>query len=158
MDVRAEIVTRHYVGLYDDAVHLRLSADEFGHALDGLYTESFLEFWRTRPRDELVDAVTRFPTSRSLRFFLFALAREDGRREWLEVVRDASGRSGATAAARGALEAGHGRFAQGDVEGAADLFQQAINEDPTLGDAWNDLAVALDALDRPGATDLLAVA
>jgi glycosyltransferase involved in cell wall biosynthesis len=151
-DRRAEYVTRHYVGLFDEAISLALSADEFATSLDHLYaSDDFLRFWREQPVEELVVAVERFPASRLLRRFLWELGRGDPA---LVGRLDTAARSAGAAEASAELVAdGEQRFGTGDTEGALGAFRQALLELPTSTAAWNDLGVALHALGRPGARD-----
>jgi glycosyltransferase involved in cell wall biosynthesis len=149
---RAEIVTRDYVGLYDEAISLALSPEEFAASLDHLYaSDDFLRFWRERPVDELVTAVERFPASRLLRRFLWELGRGDS--ALVERLDSAARSVGAADAADALVEEGERRFGAGDYQGALASFQAALGELPTSGTAWNDLGVALHALGRPEARE-----
>jgi tetratricopeptide (TPR) repeat protein len=158
--LRASIVTRHYVGLYDAALGRALSTADFASGLDRLYVDdSFLAFWREGgPLDDLVAAVQRFPEAVSLRWYLWVLAREAGRVDALEALDDAARDAGADEAAREVVSKGEERFAAGDAQGAAVLFSSALRLLPTLAAAWNDLGVALHALAREDALDAFAIA
>jgi glycosyltransferase involved in cell wall biosynthesis len=152
---RAEILTRDYVTLYEDALHLGVSRADFGRSLDRLYRDGlYFDCWQARPLEELADAVGAFPESRQLRRFLWAIARERDRRDCLGALDTAAARR----RARELVSEGERRFSTGDAEGAARAFARAIEELPTLPAAWNDLGVALHSLGRGDAAAALETA
>ncbi len=150
-DKMAETMTRHFVGLYDEAVGQLTSAEEFGRSLDAHYSEAHYWCWKEAGPEYLIATVRRFPHSRILRRYLWTLGRELRDPTCIAEVAAASAAAGDDAAARALIEQGEAVFEQGDAAGAAQLFRSAIDESPAMAEAWNDLAVALHALGSPQA-------
>jgi glycosyltransferase involved in cell wall biosynthesis len=145
----SEILTRDFVGIYDEALADRVSREEFAREADRFYAEdAFLDHWRTRPLEELAAIVGRFPHSVRLRGFLFRLARDAARPDLFPRVEAAAREAGAEERASALVEEGESLFAAGDVEGADLRFRAAVAELPTLAVAWNDLAVACHTIGR----------
>lgn len=159
-DLKAEIVTDHYTGLYDEAVGLELSPAEFAASLDTLYARDpqYLDLWRARPPVSLERALEAFPASRVLRQFLWLLARERGDRSGVERAARSADVAGAAARADALVAEGEAVYGQGDAARALALFEQAIGEAPAHVSAWVDLGVARHALGLPGALDAVEVA
>ena len=150
-------LTLHFTSLYDDGLHAALSPDEFGAALDGLYVRDhdMCHHWRRIELETLTGLVERFPRSEGLRAYLWTIALEQRRRDALRVVDIATRATGADVEARALVIAGEEAFAAGDGDAAARWFGEATQRAPTLAEAWNDLAVALHHLGRPGALQAL---
>jgi hypothetical protein len=147
-----DILTLHFTALWDDGLKAGMTAEEFGATLDGLYQPGWgLEHWRRQPLEALMSVVERFPQSRGLRGLLWTLAREQQRRDALEVLRAAAQRTGDDARAQALVDEGEERYGAGDPQGAVARFADAADVDPTLVSAWNDLAVVLHGLTDPRA-------
>jgi glycosyltransferase involved in cell wall biosynthesis len=155
-DRKVKIQTLDFTSLYDDGLHLGLSAAEFGATLDGLYDNGFaFELWQQLPIEELARVVSRFPQSRSLRKYLWQIARAQARRDVVSVLDDAARAMGDDAEAEELVRAGEEAFAAGDCTGAAEHFIRAVDRMPTSVQAWNDLGVVAHHLRQPNARELL---
>lgn len=158
-DKRATVLATRVIEAYDDGFHLVVDPDEFAVTLDGRYAGGqHLDCWQATPIETLIDAVRRFPASRELRRFLWAVARTQGRHDALATLDAAARSTGAAEIAGELLAEGEARFADGDLDGAVERFNAALAELPTSIEAWNDLAVALHALERDEALDAFEVA
>jgi glycosyltransferase involved in cell wall biosynthesis len=141
-----EAMTRHFVGLYDEAVGQGVSPEEFGRTLDAHYTQDHYWCWKEAGIDELIETVRRFPHSRVLRRYLWTLGRELRDPRGVPEVAAASAAAGDDAAARALVAEGEAAFGAGDAARAAELFTRALEAAPAYAEAWNDLAVALHAM------------
>jgi hypothetical protein len=158
-DKRVTVLTDRVVEAFEEGLREVVTAEEYGRTLDGRYENGlFFECWQASPIEKLVAAVERFPSSRQLRAFLWALAREQGRPDAIAVLDRASRSVGAGEEATRLVSQGEERFAAGDAAGAAEAFVAALRELPTFPQAWNDLGVALHALGQPGARDAVETA
>jgi glycosyltransferase involved in cell wall biosynthesis len=142
----AEAMTHHFIGLYDEAIRHRATAEEFGRTLDAHYTHEHYWCWKDAGVDYLIETVRRFPHSRALRRYLWTLCRELGDARGVTEVAAASAAAGDDAVARELVAEGEAAFGQGDHAGAAELFTRALEAAPAYAEAWNDLAVALHAM------------
>jgi glycosyltransferase involved in cell wall biosynthesis len=149
-DRMIETMTHHFVGLYDEAVGRLVSERDFGRSMDFHYNRNHYWCWQAEP-ELLLDTVRRFPTSRVLRQFLWAIGRERRDPAAVAAVAAASAAAGDDIVARELIDQGEAAFGQGDAAAAADLFTRALEEAPAMAEAWNDLAVALHALGSPQA-------
>jgi Glycosyl transferase family 2 len=155
-DRKVKIQTLDFTSLYDDGLHLGLSATEFGATLDGLYADGFaFELWRQLPIEELARVVSRFPQSRSLRTYLWQIARMQARRDVVSVLDEAARAVGDDAEAQDLVRTGEEAFAAGDPNAAAEQFIRAVQRMPTSVQAWNDLGVVAHHLQQPNARDLI---
>jgi glycosyltransferase involved in cell wall biosynthesis len=157
-DRMVETMTHHFVGMYDEALRGRVSPEEFGRAMDAHYTRDHLWCWQAVPVEFLIETVRRFPHSRVLRRYLWAIGRERHDPACAAEVAAAARAAGDDAAAQALVDEGEDLYAGGDAAGAARLFTRAIEWSPALATAWNDLAVALHALGRQGAREAVATA
>lgn len=157
-DRMVETMTHHFVGMYDEAIGSLVSAEEFGRAMDEHYTRDHFWCWQAVPVEFLIETVRRFPHSRVLRQYLWAIGRERHDPACAAAVAAAAREAGDDVAAQTLVDEGEELFGDGDVAGAAGLFTRAIEWAPTLAAAWNDLAVALHALGRHGAREAAATA
>ena len=157
-DRMAEVMTRHFIGLYDEAIGRLASAEEFGRSLDSHYTRDHYWCWKEAGADYLIETVRRFPHSRVLRRYLWTLGRELGDSRCISEVRAASAAAGDDATARALVAEGEAAFGAGDAAAAAELFTRALEESPAFAEAWNDLAVALHAMGSPQARVAVATA
>ncbi len=157
-DRMAEVMTRHFIGLYDEAIGRLVSAEEFGRSLDAHYTRDHYWCWKEAGADYLIETVRRFPHSRVLRRYLWALGRELRDPRCVAEVAAASAAAGDDAAARALVAEGEVAFGEGDAAAAAELFTRALEESPAFAEAWNDLAVALHAMGSPQARVAVATA
>jgi glycosyltransferase involved in cell wall biosynthesis len=142
----AEAMTRHFVGLYDEAMRDHVTPEEFGRTLDAHYTHEHYWCWKDAGIDYLVETVRRFPGSRVLRRYLWTLGREVGDPRGVAEVAAASAAAGDDAVARALVAEGEAAFGNGDAAAAAQLFTRALEAAPAYAEAWNDLAVALHAM------------
>jgi glycosyltransferase involved in cell wall biosynthesis len=142
----AEAMTHHFIGLYDEAIRHRVTAEEFGRSLDAHYTHEHYWCWKDAGVDYLIETVRRFPHSRALRRYLWTLGREVGDARGVAEVAAASAAAGDDAVARALVAEGEAAFGNGDAAGAAELFTRALEAAPAYAEAWNDLAVALHAM------------
>jgi tetratricopeptide (TPR) repeat protein len=154
----AEAMTRHFIGLYDEAIHLRATPEEFGRTLDAHYTQDHYWCWKEAGIDYLIETVRRFPHSRMLRRYLWTLGRELRDPRYAPEVAAASAATGDDAAARTLVEEGEAVFGNGDAAAAAELFARALEAAPAYAEAWNDLAVALHAMGSEQARAAVATA
>jgi glycosyltransferase involved in cell wall biosynthesis len=155
-DTLDSYLTEHVVDLYDLALGRSMTPEEFAATLDARYLSGdgvwALPMWRTVGMAKLVEAVRRFPHSRALRRYLWALAAEQRERTALTVLDEAVRVAGVEPVARGHVAAGEDAFGAGDAFRAEQEFRAAADAMPTLPEAWNDLAVvrfqrgAFDAL------------
>lgn len=154
---RAHIVqTLHFVGLYDEGLHVGLTEEEFGRSLDGLYRGGWgLDQWRRVPLEQLVKAVARFPQSSGLRTYLWTISRERGIYEALPTLDAAAHAVGADSTARELVAAGEAAFEAGATQEAVQAFASAASAMPTFVTAWNDLGVALHQLGHPAAAEAI---
>ncbi len=144
--------TQHFLALYDDGLRVGLTEAEFARSLDGLYCGGFAyDHWQRNPVADLIAAVERFPQSAGLRWYLWSIARERGLREILPTLTEAAKAARVDERAASLVEAGETTFERGDLYGAAQQFREAAELMPTLGMAWNDLAVTLHRLGDPAA-------
>lgn len=151
-DRRAEYMTLHFTSLWEEGLCAGLSAGQFGSTLDGLYGEGFdLGLWRHAGIDRLTGVVRRFPQSRTLRWLLVMLAREEGRRDLIEVVDQAARTEGGATVCDQLVATGEEQYACGDPTAAMRAFAEATRWLPTCTEAWNDLAVAAHHLGRSDA-------
>jgi glycosyltransferase involved in cell wall biosynthesis len=157
-DRMAETMTRHFIGLYDEAVGRLVSGEEFGRSLDEHYNHHHYWCFKEAGADYLIETVRRFPHSRVLRRYLWTLGRELRDPRCIAEVAAASAAAGDDATARELIAQGEAAFGLGDAAGAARLFTRAVEESPALAEAWNDLAVALHALGSPEARAAVATA
>jgi glycosyltransferase involved in cell wall biosynthesis len=142
-------LTEHFTSLWEHGLNARLTQEEFGSTLDALYDDVGTSHkWRRVPLDRFAAIVSRFPQSEALRSYLFGTAREQGWRDALPVLEDAARAVGDDVRARRLVEEGEGFFEDGDLEGAAGRFAQATRIAPAMGEAWNNLAVALHQMGR----------
>ncbi len=153
-----EAMTRHFIGLYDEAIHLRATPEEFGRTLDAHYTQDHYWCWKEAGIDSLIETVRRFPHSRVLRRYLWTLGRELRDPRSAAEVAAASAAAGDDAAARTLVAEGEAAFGSGDAAGAAELFTRALEAAPAYAEAWNDLAVALHAMGSEQARAAVATA
>jgi glycosyltransferase involved in cell wall biosynthesis len=154
----AEAMTRHFIGLYDEAIHRRATPEEFGRTLDAHYTRDHYWCWKEAGIDYLIETVRRFPHSRVLRRYLWTLGRELRDPRCAAEVAAASAAAGDDAAARTLVAEGEVVFGSGDAAGAAQLFTRALEAAPAYAEAWNDLAVALHAMGSEQARAAVATA
>lgn len=151
-------LTEHVVDLYDSGIDVGLTAQEFAETLDARYLHGdgvwALEMWRNVPFERLVDATRRFPHSRALRNYLWALAIERGDREALAVLIEAAQTAGAAAQADALVEQGEAAFAGGDYLGAVNSFREATAVAPPSAAAWNNLAVVLHSVGDPASAQV----
>jgi hypothetical protein len=153
-DVRATIMTEHFVGLYDECVGLDLSPHEFGLLLDELYAApDFLAMWREAPDGALARTVERFPTSRSLRWYLWMIARQERRHDLVGTVAAAQAAAGVEARALELVAQGEAAFADGRKQEALATFEEAGMLAPATATAWTDVGVVRHELGLPGALD-----
>jgi glycosyltransferase involved in cell wall biosynthesis len=158
-DRRHKIMTLDFTSLYDDGLHIGISAEEFGASLDGLYVDgAWIELWHQIPIEALAGVVSRFPQSRGLRGYLWEIARVQGRRDVLDVLDQAARAVGADIEANELVQSGEDAFAAGDPQAAAGRFLEAVHRMPTCICAWNDLAVAAHRLGDPRARNILETA
>ena len=157
-DRMAEVMTRHFIGLYDEAIGRLASAEEFGRSLDSHYTRDHYWCWKEAGAGELIETVRRFPHSRVLRRYLWTFGRELRDPRCVAEVAAASAAAGDDATARALVAEGEAAFGEGDAAGAAELFTRALEESPAFAEAWNDLAVALHAMGSPQARVAVATA
>jgi glycosyltransferase involved in cell wall biosynthesis len=157
-DRMVETMTHHFVGIYDEALASLVSAEEFGRAMDEHYTRDHFWCWQAAPVEFLIETVRRFPHSRVLRQYLWAIGRELHDPACAAEVAAAARAAGDDVAAQALVDEGESLFGSGDAAGAAGLFTRAIEWAPALATAWNDLAVALHALGRHGAREAVATA
>jgi glycosyltransferase involved in cell wall biosynthesis len=158
-DMASIYLTEHYTGLFDEGLGLRITAEQFGAALDGLYGDDHtFTHWQSRPIETLARVVGRFPHSRKLRWFLFRLARDQGRTDMFAPIAAACEAAGAVAEAERLVDEGEALFASGDAVAALDAFERAVLDCPSLPRAWNDLAVARHALGRYGSLGAVGIA
>jgi glycosyltransferase involved in cell wall biosynthesis len=157
-DRMVETMTRHFVGLYDEAVGQLASAEEFGRSLDEHYNHHHYWCWKEAGADYLIETVRRFPHSRVLRRYLWTLGRELRDPRCVAEVAAASAAAGDDSSARELIAQGEAAYEQGDASDAAQLFTRAVEESPAMAEAWNDLAVALHALGSPEARAAVATA
>ena len=145
-DRMAEVMTHHFIGLYDEAIGSLVSAEEFGRSLDSHYTRDHYWCWKEAGADYLIETVRRFPHSRALRRYLWTLGRELRDPRCAAEVAAATAAAGDDTVARALVSEGESAFGNGDAAGAAELFTRALEEAPAFAEAWNDLAVALHAM------------
>jgi glycosyltransferase involved in cell wall biosynthesis len=157
-DRMAEVMTRHFIGLYDEAIGGPVSAEEFGRSLDSHYTRDHYWCWKDAGVEYLTETVRRFPHSRVLRRYLWTLGRELRDPRCVAEVAAASTAAGDDASARALVVEGEAAFGNGDATAAAELFARALELAPGYAEAWNDLAVALHALGSPQARAAVATA
>jgi len=157
-DRESEVLTRDFVGLYDEVLAPEVAPAEFAEQCDRFYrVDAFADHWATRPREELAVAVERFPQSRRLRAFLWRIAFRERRSDLLRRLDAAARATGAGERADAEVAAGERLFEAGDAAGAAEAFLRAVSELPTHAEGWNDLAVAWHALgDRRAAEAITA--
>jgi glycosyltransferase involved in cell wall biosynthesis len=153
-----EAMTRHFIGLYDEAIGRRVTPEEFGRTLDAHYTQDHYWCWKDAGVDFLVETVRRFPHSRVLRRYLWMLGRELRDPRCVAEVAAASVAAGDDVAARALVAEGESVFGSGDAAAAAALFTRALEAAPAYAEAWNDLAVALHAMGSPEARTAVATA
>lgn len=146
-----QYVTAEVASAYDEGFHLVFDESEYGRVLDGWYGTFGADHWEPAGVEAILTVVRRFPSSRALRALLWQLARRDGRLELLATVEDAVHAADDAAPAAALLCEGEQRYLDGDLAGAARLFQRAIELHPTSADAWTDLGVVMHALGNPGA-------
>jgi tetratricopeptide (TPR) repeat protein len=150
-----KIQTLDFTSLWDDGLKAGLTEEQFGSTLDGLYGSGWgIDLWRRQPIEELLRVVARFPQSRGLRGFLWTFAREQDRRDALEVLAAAARATGDDERARELIAEGEALYGAGDAEAAAARFAEATQIAPTEVDAWNDLAVVISAR-RPADAETL---
>jgi glycosyltransferase involved in cell wall biosynthesis len=157
-DRMAEVMTHHFIGLYDEAIGCLVSAEEFGRSVDSHYTRDHYWCWKEAGTEYLIEVVRRFPHSRVLRRYLWTLGRELRDPRCVAEVSAASAAAGDDVAARALVAEGEAAFGNGDAAGAAELFTRALEEAPAYAEAWNDLAVALHAMGSPQARAAVATA
>jgi len=145
-DRMGEVMTRHFIGLFDEAIGRQVSAEEFGRSLDAHYNRDHYWCWKEAGADYLIETVRRFPHSRVLRRYLWTLGRELRDPRCAAEVAAATTAAGDDMVARALLAEGETAFGNGDAAGAAELFTRALEEAPAFAEAWNDLAVALHAM------------
>lgn len=145
-DRMAEVMTHHFIGLYDEAIGSQVSAEEFGRSLDSHYNRDHYWCWRDAGADYLIETVRRFPHSRVLRRYLWTLGRELRDPRCVAEVAAATAAAADEMVARALVSEGEAAFGNGDAAGAAELFTRALEEAPAFAEAWNDLAVALHAM------------
>lgn len=151
-----KIQTLDFTSLWDDGLKAGMTEAEFGTTLDGLYTPDWgIYMWRQQPLEELMRVVGRFPQSRSLRSYLWTLAREQDRPDAVPVLAGAAAATGDDARARALIAEGETLFAAGNAFSAAARFAEATELAPTEVDAWNDLAVVVAQTRKEEAADLL---
>lgn len=138
-----QYVTVEVASAYDEGFHLVLDESDYGRVLDGWYGSFGAEYWEPAGIETVMSIVQRFPSARGLRALLWQLARRERRLDLLPVVDGAVRAAGDAAAAAGLVADGEQRYLDGDVAGAATLFQQAIELNPTSADAWTDLGVIM---------------
>lgn len=150
------IMTLDFTSLHEEGLHTQVSAEEFGASLDTLYVDGFgLDLWEQVPVERLSRAVARFPHSRSLRRYLWEIARRRGASEALPVLDAAARAAGADTRAAELVAHGEAAFAAGDTGRAIQSFQTALAEMPTCVPAWNDLAVVLHGTGQAGAAQII---
>jgi glycosyltransferase involved in cell wall biosynthesis len=157
-DRMAEVMTHHFIGLYDEVIGRLVSAEEFGRSVDSHYTRDHYWCWKDAGVDYLIETVRRFPHSRVLRRYLWTLGRELRDPRCAAEVAAASAAAGDDPAARALVAEGEAVFGDGDAAAAAELFTRALEEAPAYAEAWNDLAVALHAMGSPQARAAVATA
>jgi glycosyltransferase involved in cell wall biosynthesis len=145
-DRMGEVMTRHFIGLFDEAIGRQVSAEEFGRSLDAHYNRDHYWCWKEAGADYLIETVRRFPHSRVLRRYLWTLGRELRDPRCAAEVAAATSAAGDDMVARALLAEGETAFGNGDAAGAAELFTRALEEAPAFAEAWNDLAVALHTM------------
>ena len=150
---QVKILTRDVIDSFAAGMRLAVSDSEFAQMLDLRYdtAQDNDKHWMVAPRQDLLDAVARFPASAELRRLLVTRGLRDGDDQAVAHARRAAQISGARERAAFELGQGEARFTEGELHRALEHFAYAVHLDPTEPEAWCNLGVVRFALDDPQA-------